>query len=590
MSLPPQPLPPVPDDTARIARAAFRRGNPYVLLRDQLGAVFATPTSPTSIPSCGQPGLRAVAARPRHAHAVPRGLERPPSGRGRPGPDRLEIPARPRPGRPRLRLLRPVRVPGQAAPAWGHRAPARSPAGRSPRGRAAQGPRPAAHRQHARARRGARPEPPGAAGRDLAGGAERHRQGGARTGCAPQRPPTGTSATTAGSRTCACPMPAPSATPTWSRWARTASSCSTRWTGRRRPRAPGTCRRSPCCAACGRGTSSGPGQDRGRQYGRRPGRRRAAAAGAGPRPRRPCRVALRRRGPLPLQGRHELDRLHGPPHRDLRRGLASPGGACRHDAGQRARGDAHRADPRRAGRQGSGPVRAPGRRGLRQRRAPRRGPRAARHRPDRAGAAGPELAEAGGGCRPRHRLRGGLGAPARALPRGPREHELGRVPGQGVRSAPTSGWASARPIAGPARRSRVAPGPRAGGSACTRARSTRRSPPPGCGRRAGRAAGSTPSARVSRARSRRACAPSACAGRATAGWPRRACKTWPPPRPSTSTASRHGSPDVRSHLRVPRASPRSRHSGRLRQRYPSGWVAAPSDPAAWRHAVRSSVA
>jgi len=33
MSLPSQPLPSVPDDTARIARAAFRRGNPYVLLR-----------------------------------------------------------------------------------------------------------------------------------------------------------------------------------------------------------------------------------------------------------------------------------------------------------------------------------------------------------------------------------------------------------------------------------------------------------------------------------------------------------------------------------------------------------------------------
>jgi hypothetical protein len=41
MSPPSQPLPPVPEDTARIARAAFRRGNPYVLLRDKLGAVFA---------------------------------------------------------------------------------------------------------------------------------------------------------------------------------------------------------------------------------------------------------------------------------------------------------------------------------------------------------------------------------------------------------------------------------------------------------------------------------------------------------------------------------------------------------------------
>ena len=38
MSLRSQPLPPVPEDTTRIAQAAFRRGNPYMLLRDQLGA------------------------------------------------------------------------------------------------------------------------------------------------------------------------------------------------------------------------------------------------------------------------------------------------------------------------------------------------------------------------------------------------------------------------------------------------------------------------------------------------------------------------------------------------------------------------
>jgi transposase len=41
VSLRPQhPVPPVPDDTARVARAAFPRGNPYVRLRDGLGAVF----------------------------------------------------------------------------------------------------------------------------------------------------------------------------------------------------------------------------------------------------------------------------------------------------------------------------------------------------------------------------------------------------------------------------------------------------------------------------------------------------------------------------------------------------------------------
>lgn len=40
MSLQPRPLPPVPPATARIAQAAFRRGNPYLLLRDELGPVF----------------------------------------------------------------------------------------------------------------------------------------------------------------------------------------------------------------------------------------------------------------------------------------------------------------------------------------------------------------------------------------------------------------------------------------------------------------------------------------------------------------------------------------------------------------------
>ena len=55
ISLPSQPLPPVPDDTARIARAAFRRGNPYVLLRYRLGAVFADADFADLYPKRGQP-------------------------------------------------------------------------------------------------------------------------------------------------------------------------------------------------------------------------------------------------------------------------------------------------------------------------------------------------------------------------------------------------------------------------------------------------------------------------------------------------------------------------------------------------------
>ena len=56
MSLrPQQPLPPVPNDTARIARAAFRRGNPYMLLRDRLGAVFDDVDFADLYPALGQP-------------------------------------------------------------------------------------------------------------------------------------------------------------------------------------------------------------------------------------------------------------------------------------------------------------------------------------------------------------------------------------------------------------------------------------------------------------------------------------------------------------------------------------------------------
>ena len=55
MSLHPQLLLAVPEDTARVARAAFRRGNPYLLLRDRLGAVFADADFADLYPRRGQP-------------------------------------------------------------------------------------------------------------------------------------------------------------------------------------------------------------------------------------------------------------------------------------------------------------------------------------------------------------------------------------------------------------------------------------------------------------------------------------------------------------------------------------------------------
>jgi transposase len=53
----PQPLPPIPDDTARIARAAFRKGHPYLRLADELGALFSDETFAALFPSHGQPAL-----------------------------------------------------------------------------------------------------------------------------------------------------------------------------------------------------------------------------------------------------------------------------------------------------------------------------------------------------------------------------------------------------------------------------------------------------------------------------------------------------------------------------------------------------
>jgi transposase len=55
--LKPSPIEPVPEGTARIAKAAFRKGNPLLSLRDELGAVFADADFADLFPRLGQPGL-----------------------------------------------------------------------------------------------------------------------------------------------------------------------------------------------------------------------------------------------------------------------------------------------------------------------------------------------------------------------------------------------------------------------------------------------------------------------------------------------------------------------------------------------------
>jgi transposase len=57
MSLQPRPIPSVPHETARVARAAFPKGNPYLRLQDQLGTLFQDEDFADLYPRRGQPAL-----------------------------------------------------------------------------------------------------------------------------------------------------------------------------------------------------------------------------------------------------------------------------------------------------------------------------------------------------------------------------------------------------------------------------------------------------------------------------------------------------------------------------------------------------
>ena len=57
MSLQLRLVPPVPEDTVRVARAAFPEGNPYLRLRDELGTIFHDADFTDLYPLRGQPAL-----------------------------------------------------------------------------------------------------------------------------------------------------------------------------------------------------------------------------------------------------------------------------------------------------------------------------------------------------------------------------------------------------------------------------------------------------------------------------------------------------------------------------------------------------
>src|SRR5947207_843512 len=57
MSLHSHVIAPVPEETARVARAAFPKGHPYLTFRDALGTIFQDEDFSALFPAWGQPGL-----------------------------------------------------------------------------------------------------------------------------------------------------------------------------------------------------------------------------------------------------------------------------------------------------------------------------------------------------------------------------------------------------------------------------------------------------------------------------------------------------------------------------------------------------
>jgi transposase len=55
MSMRPQAIPPVPEETARIARLLLPKGNRYLLLRDELGSLYQDEQFQPLYPQLGQP-------------------------------------------------------------------------------------------------------------------------------------------------------------------------------------------------------------------------------------------------------------------------------------------------------------------------------------------------------------------------------------------------------------------------------------------------------------------------------------------------------------------------------------------------------
>lgn len=58
MCLHPQAIPPVPEGTVQVVRAAFPKGNVYLQMRDELGSIYTDDLFADLYPPDGQPTIR----------------------------------------------------------------------------------------------------------------------------------------------------------------------------------------------------------------------------------------------------------------------------------------------------------------------------------------------------------------------------------------------------------------------------------------------------------------------------------------------------------------------------------------------------
>jgi hypothetical protein len=80
MSLKSLPIPPVPEEMARVARAVFPRGNVFMQLRDTLGTIYTDEAFADLFPTHGQPAEARFSPGTDHDLPIHGALDRSPGG------------------------------------------------------------------------------------------------------------------------------------------------------------------------------------------------------------------------------------------------------------------------------------------------------------------------------------------------------------------------------------------------------------------------------------------------------------------------------------------------------------------------------